>query len=550
MRGMAKTYARHYNTRKTPQSEAIPGTPQVPNSAGGFAWAVDDWERMRRFLILGSEGGTYYIGEKKLTRENAESVVRCAKSDGRRAVDLIVGISDGGRAPKNDPAIFALALVAAFGDADTRRYALAALPKVCRIGTHLFHFAEAHQAFHGWSRSLRTAVGNWYRQDAGKIAFQAVKYRERDGWSHRDLLRLSHPNAPTPDHAAIYSWIVGGPGAGLYARLSSEAVRPIVGLEKLRLAKGPEQAAAIVREFGLPREAVESANTEWLKDPGLWGALLENMPLEAMTRNLGVMTNRGLLKPMAAAVGEIVARLSDAEAIRKARLHPLRILLALKTYESGVSRGGVGWTPVPQILDALDRAFYLGFKAVEPTGKRILLALDVSGSMARGSVAGTSLTPREGAAAVALVTANVEPNHAIVSFQAKGGKSQSWSTGNDGIVPLNISLRQRLDDVVRATSGLPFGGTDCALPMLYALEKGLEIDAFVVLTDSETWAGDIHPSQALRRYRERTGIPAKMVVVGMTSNGFSIADPEDRGMLDVVGFDTAVPELISDFIRA
>lgn len=39
------------------------------------------------------------------------------------------------------------------------------------------------------------------------------------------------------------------------------------------------------------------------------------------------------------------------------------------------------------------------------------------------------------------------------------------------------------------------------------------------------------------------------VVVGMTSNGFTLADPNDRGMLDVVGFDTTVPAVIADFVR-
>ena len=67
-------------------------------------------------------------------------------------------------------------------------------------------------------------------------------------------------------------------------------------------------------------------------------------------------------------------------------------------------------------------------------------------------------------------------------------------------------------------------------------------------TDSETWAGHVHPVEALRRYREATGIAARLVVVGMVSNGFTIADPDDPGMMDVVGFDTATPALLSDFI--
>src|SRR5262249_49787178 len=80
-----------------------------------------------------------------------------------------------------------------------------------------------------------------------------------------------------------------------------------------------------------------------------------------------------------------------------------------------------------------------------------------------------------------------------------------------------------------------------------ALDKEREIDTFVIYTDSETWAGDVHPVQALRAYRRASGIDARLIVVGMLSNGFSIADPQDPGMLDLVGFDTATPHLGSDF---
>ncbi len=104
-------------------------------------------------------------------------------------------------------------------------------------------------------------------------------------------------------------------------------------------------------------------------------------------------------------------------------------------------------------------------------------------------------------------------------------------------------------DAVKAVSNMPFGGTDCALPMPYAQALEREVDTFVIYTDSETWAGDIHPAQALREYRRVSGIEARLVVVGMVSNGFSIADAADQGMLDVVTSDTATPQLISDFAR-
>ena len=156
--------------------------------------------------------------------------------------------------------------------------------------------------------------------------------------------------------------------------------------------------------------------------------------------------------------------------------------------------------------------------------------------MAGGMVAGVpGLTPRVASAAMALVTAATESDVITIGFAHE-------------MVRLNISPRQRLDDVVKTVSGLPFGATDCALPMLWALDNGVKADAFIIYTDSETWYGKIHPVQALREYRQKMGIPAKLIVVGMVSNRFSIADPNDAGMLDVVGFDTAVPQVISDFI--
>src|SRR5262245_7275837 len=112
---MAFNYAKLFNRRATPQSQPIPGSTQVRNSGGGCSWRVDDWTRLDRFLILGAEGGTYYIAERDLVKQNHDAIVRCIKADGVRAVNRIVEISDAGRAPKNDPAIFALALVATHG---------------------------------------------------------------------------------------------------------------------------------------------------------------------------------------------------------------------------------------------------------------------------------------------------------------------------------------------------------------------------------------------------------------------------------------------------
>lgn len=529
----------------TPQSQPIPGreTEMVKNSAGGFTFQIDDFGRLERFLILGSEGGTYYAAERNLTKDNLKSVERAIVSDGLRVVQTVVDISHSGRAPKNDPALLVLAMCAGSKDDAVRHAALVALPKVARIGTHLFHFVDYVQVYRGWGRAMRRAIGNWYiERPVEDLINQVVKYRQRDGWSHRDLLRLSHPKVTDDQRRAVFQWVTHPDKVEIVPDALAGAIQ-------LMEATNASEAVPLIREYRLPRECVP---TELLNELSVWEALLEDMPMTAMIRNLGKMTQIGLLKPLSAAATRVCEKLANAEAIQRARVHPMAVLLAMKTYAQGHGeRGKLAWSPVGNVTDALDGAFYKAFKNVVPTGKRQLLALDVSGSMG-SPIMGTSLTCREAAAAMALILASVETNSHIVGFHSSNGRGMGWGSRSqdlNGITPLDISPRQRLDTVVRYMSGLPFGGTDCALPMLYASQKGLDVDVFTVITDNETWAGAIQPVQALQRYRAERKIPAKAVVMGMTATQFSIADPNDPGMFDVVGFDAAVPQVISDFIR-
>lgn len=532
---MSVNYASHVGSRVTPQSQPIPGSNQVQNSAGGFSWSVDCWTRLQRFLILGNEGGSYYASERALTVEAAGAVRECFQADAQRTVEQIVNVSVSGRAPKNDPAIFALALLS------NEPLALKAIPQVCRIGTHLFQFVEAATKFRGWGRSLRNAVAAWYtRKEPDDLAYQLTKYQQRNGWSHHDMLHKCHAKPANPLQSACFRWSKDNAvvdGAPALLSVVEEARK----CDERRLCE-------LIREYRLAREVIP---TEQLNSVAVWEALLANMPATALLRNLGKMSSIGLLKPLSSASQFAVAKLTDAEVLKKSRVHPIAILMALYVYKSGRGvKGSLSWAPDARIVDALDDAYYKAFASVEPTGKRYLLALDVSGSMSSGSVAGTPLTPRDASAAMSMVTVQTDPMTHVVGFTGGAGQWRGHSFGrqtSEELTELGFTKRQSLDDAVRKVSGLPFGGTDCALPMLYALKRGIEADVFVIYTDNETWAGNIHPTQALRQYREKTGINAKLIVCGMVANGFTIADPNDRGMLDVVGFDASVPQVMSDF---
>ncbi len=530
---MTAKYAEHVQTKQTPQTEQAPGT--VANSGGGFSFPVDCWTRLDRFLILGAEGGSYYATERELTKEAAASVLQCADLDAQRTVNRIVQISGTGRAPKNDPAIFALALLSSHPKAQS--LIPDAIPCVCRIGTHILHFAAAADALRGWGRCLRRAVAAWYEsQDAGTLAYQVAKYQSRDGWAHRDLLRLCHAKTESVSKNIVQNWAVKGwPMVGDKPH-DDEQLLIIWAFERAKRATDAKEVCRYIRQYNLPRECVP---TQFLNDSSVWEALLEKMPMHAMIRNLATMTRIGLLAPMSTAVQKVIGELASADKIQKSRVHPIAVLTAALTYASGHgNRSDKTWVPVSQIIDALDGAFYKSFANVENTGKRWMLAMDVSGSMNGGVVAGVQgLTPRVASSAMALVTANCETNWMTMAFSS-------------GFIPLPISPRQRLADVCNFTNRLPFDNTDCSLPMAYAIQRKIPVDVFVIYTDSETnHKHGFHPSQVLNMYRQKMGIGAKLIVVGMVANEFSIADKNDSGMLDVCGFDASAPAIMADFAK-
>ena len=327
-----------------------------------FVYALDAWDRVDRFLILGSEGGTYYATQRALTLDNAQHLAKMVRDDGTGVVERVIAISTSGRAAKVSPAIFGLAMCAGFGDDAARRLALGrGLRSVCRTGSHLLEFASYVEQFRGWGRRLRSGIRDWYEnKPAGELANQFVKYQNRFGFTHRDLMRLAHPVAPDEARRALYAWVVRGTAPGDVPELGV-----VNAFEAAKAVADGDLATcvALVRDAEAPREAVPSA---WLREPAVWEALLEKtMPMTALVRNLATMTRVGLLTPKSAATQLVRERLADRDRLRKARVHPVALLAAHETYRAGKgARGDATWKPVDALVEALDEAFYLAFESL------------------------------------------------------------------------------------------------------------------------------------------------------------------------------------------
>ena len=151
-------------------------------------------------------------------------------------------------------------------------------------------------------------------------------------------------------------------------------------------------------------------------------------------------------------------------------------------------------------------------------------------------IPGTNIFPNEAAAVMAMATARSEPNCQFWAFSTK-------------LTPIDIQPGDNLGSVMKKTSNIPMGHTFTSLPMINALNRKLDVDAFHIYTDNEVNAGPLHPFEAMKRYRKELGKPrAKLASIQMNLNDFTIADPNDIDMIDVPGFDTSTPQLLSNFV--
>jgi 60 kDa SS-A/Ro ribonucleoprotein len=173
----------------------------------------------------------------------------------------------------------------------------------------------------------------------------------------------------------------------------------------------------------------------------------------------------------------------------------------------------------------------MSFEVVEPTGKVFMHAVDVSGSMSYGVVESVGLSCCEIATAMALVTAKAEKNYEIRGF------------AND-FRYLGITAKDTFSSALKKSTNQNFGGTDASVAYDWMIKNKFKADVICFWTDSESWAGNKHPSEALAQYRKKINPDIKAVYVTLAPYQLTLVDPTDPLSWDMGGFDPGIPRII------
>ena len=507
----------------------------VLNSAGKEVFLISPLEKIKRFIVLGSFTGkcissgsvrkdeTLDSGEA-FARKNIEEFIQHSPEE---ILNCIEEYSS--KVKKCDSLVLLLAICCTFENKNPkllefRRKAYQLLPRVCKTPTSLFHFIDVCEKIcltkycsTGWNNLHKQGISNWYLNNK-KLEYHITKYRNRNGYTHRDVLRLCHIKPLTKEHENIFSYICKGISEGVEGSEVSEYIRDF---ERLKQSD-EETIIRLIQQHNFVREHIP---LEKLTD-SVFDELLKNMPEIALLRNLNHQFK------------DLSLVLEKIQAIKS--VHPLHLLIALKTYSNGHGYlGNKTWNVDKSIVQSLDSKFSQLFKTLPSSPRKVCICLDVSGSMQLYRVAGSEcLTCAEAGCALAMVLKKTYKESHLLGFSHE-------------LIPLSINLEDGLHENLRKITYLPFGRTDISLPFTWALEKSKDFDCFIVITDNETNANTLSPEKALNNYREKTqNYSTKLIVVSMENTGFSIANPEDKYMLDIAGFNGETIEVINDFIES
>tara|TARA_Y100000768_G_scaffold379105_1_gene354378 strand:- start:18191 stop:20017 length:1827 start_codon:yes stop_codon:yes gene_type:complete len=536
-------------------------------------YIVSDDIHLRNYLILGSSDTNYKTKSPDSNDINVNYTIRIRsmidKGMGVYIVKLLLEYSDEGRAAKQTAIYNVLALCCHIGDEETKKEAWEAMPHICRIPPHLFEFVIISECIakeltngSGWGRAKKRAITRWYTDTTIRSYYDTAKYltkyRKHKNWTHRDVIRKGHVKGDILPQEVILAYAVHGiercrkiivPSTDLETKKIVDYFEVIDSLSRYNLKNSAEVSSLgdCIVTHRLVHENLKSLEIQDIKS--IWLALFKNMPYKALLRYLPKLTLLGIFED-SYNVAKAIDKIQDPIGIQKSRIHPLDLLKAVIVYSSGGKKGKSKhfYTPIDSIVSALNISLEISFGyCLKITNKKIFVAVDVSGSMEYYRI-DNSITCRDGAIVSALTIIKKEPSAELYCFST--GDYSAYGRGHSGIMKLPITKDMTFNQALEVENRMPFSGTDCSLPMQYAIDNELRPEVFIILTDNETNCNQIPPSEAISNYRKISGIDnAKLIVVAMTSNNFTIADPNDENSLDVTGFNNETMHTIVEYIN-
>ncbi|MBX3234026.1 MAG: TROVE domain-containing protein [Labilithrix sp.] len=485
----------------------------VRNEAGGKAFAFSPEHALAQYAVTGTFHGTFYA-------DADDQLAKVQELAGAVAPELVAKTAiycrQNGRM-KDVPA-FLVALLA------TRDVGLMlkVFPRVIDDARMLRAFVSIVRSGVTGRKSFgsapKRALRAWFAARSPETLF-----RQSIGQSPSmsDVIKMVRP-PPRNDKGeadavreALYGYLIGKNVD--HSKLPALAIA----YEAFKAAGGPLPDVPFEMLTALPLRAEH------------WIDLAKKMTFGQLRQNLNTLFRHGVFADEAM-IALVAERLSDPEAIRRARTMPYQLLAAHRSVTESLPK---------EIKRALGRAVEHAVANVPSFPGSVALCPDVSGSMH------SPLTGRRGTATTKVRCVDVAA--LVTAAFLRKNEEATVLPFSDHVVALERPINA-LDSVVANTdllSSLPSGGTACAAPLRWLNERNEAPDLVVFVSDNQSWADFKHDTtmdHEWNRLRERNP-NAKLVLIDLQPYATTQVETREE-VLNVGGFSDAVFDVVASFV--
>jgi 60 kDa SS-A/Ro ribonucleoprotein len=483
------------------------------NEACGRAYEFTPKHALAQYAVTGSFNATFYANAED---QFAKVVELCEKTEPEFVAKLAVFARERGFM-KDMPAFLAAML-----SVKDKTLLEKVFPRVINNGKMLRNFVQIMRSGAVGRKSLgslpKRLVREWFEtREPENIFKQSVGQSP----SFADILKMIHPKPKTDAHEALYGYLIG---------------------KEIRVENLPE----ILKAFENFKQNLDA------EVPKLPFQMLTALPLETkhwkeiarnagwtMTRmNLNTFQRQGVFAD-AEMVKIIADRLCDAEAIRRAKVFPYKLLIAYKMAEANKE--------IPRIIvEALQDAMEIATQNVPRISGKVFIFPDISGSMhspATGFRQGATTAVRclDIAALVAAAILRKNPTAEVIPF-------------SDHVVEARLNPRDSVMTNAEKLAKLPSGGTNCSAPLREINRRKANADLIIYVSDNESWIDSKRSwnngTETMKQWNAFQSRNAGAKLVCIDIQPYDTTQAQERSeILNVGGFSDNVFKLVSEFSK-
>lgn len=480
------------------------------NQAGGRAYKLGDRAALAQLAMTGTLSNAYYMDAEA---QLAELIEVAQRVDADYLAKAAIYARRNGHM-KDTPALM-LAILASVSPEHLSQ----AFPRVIDNGRMLRNFAQIMRSGATGRRSLGTRpkklIQAWLNSASDEALMRASVGQSP---SLADVIKMVHPKPASPSRDAFYAWLIGRPcDVGQLPRIVQEY-----------LSFQASEGGAPVPD--VPFQML----TNLPLNQRQWTRIAERAGWQMLRMNLNTFLRHGVFE-RASVRRAIAARLADRKAIEKARVFPYQLMAAWMNMDDKMPS---------EIRDALASAMEIAVENAPELGGRIVVAPDVSGSMASPVTgyrkgATSAMTYIDVAALVASAILRRNPGARVMPFDTK-------------VHDVDISARSRVVDNAKLLSSYWGGGTACSAPLVKLNKEKARVDMVILVSDNQSWVDQSYGggTTVMKEWvkLKRRNQDAKLVCLDIAP--YANTPAHDRAdVLNIGGFSDVTFELIERFAR-